>query len=194
MMKFKCEKCACCCNDPSTIVTVTHHDIRRITKFLNIMPQQALRFLAFYCFEDDASAIRFVASPPIHTIKGDSFLGLLKEEDGKCIFLKDSNKCLIYPARPMTCRAFPFTFDIKDGWLCWGVAKKAKYCKGLNKGKTVERNKLDRIGSTIIGERADFTKIISIWNNLAKARGIRATPELLIEFISKTTAVQYARR
>ncbi len=193
-MKFKCERCACCCNDPNTIVTVTHHDIRRITKFLNIMPQQALGFLAFYCFEDIVTAARFIASPPIHTIKGEAFLGLLKEKDGKCIFLNDRDKCSIYPSRPMTCRAFPFTFNVKDGWLCWGVAKKAKYCKGLRKGKTIGRKKLDRIGSRIIEERTDFIKIISIWNDLAKAGGIRAIPELLLEFISRTATVPYALR
>jgi len=158
------------------------------------MPQQALRFLAFYCFEDIVTATRFAASPPIHTIKGDTFLGLLKEKDGKCIFLNDGNKCSIYPARPMACMAFPFTFDVKDGWLCWGVANKGKYCKGLNKGKTIERKKLDRIGSIIIRERADFVKIISIWNEQAKVRGIRAIPELLLEFISKIATVPYARR
>lgn len=193
-MKFKCEKCGYCCSDPGIIVTVTHHDIQRITKFLGLTPQEGIKFLGFYYLEDSKDASRFIASPSIRTIKGDTFLGLLKEKDGKCIFLDNGNKCSIYTVRPMECRAFPFTFDVKKGWLCWGLADKAKYCRGLNKGNTIDTKKLDKIGSMIVRERTDFVKLVSIWNDLTKDKGINPIPELLLEFFSRALAVPYAQK
>lgn len=193
-MKFKCEKCGHCCNDPSIIVTVTHHDIQRITRFLSFTPQEAIKFLAFYYLEDSAAAGKFIASPPIRTIKGDTFLGLLKDKEGKCVFLDNGNRCSIYPVRPMECRAFPFTFDVKKRWLCWGVAQKAKQCRGLNKGNAISAEVLDKIGSVIVRERADFVKLVSIWNDLTKDKGINPVPELLLEFFSRALAIPYARK
>lgn len=44
---------------------------------------------------------------------GERFMGLRKR-GGRCIFLDGRNRCTVYPARPLTCRTFPYDLDLDD--------------------------------------------------------------------------------
>lgn len=180
-MRFSCLKCGNCCRDKKTVVTLTHKDIIRIAEFLGFDERRLVKdVLVFY--QVDESLKKLLAFPSVETFKGEAIIGLRKREDGSCIFLQ-GNLCSIYPARPMTCRTFPFTFSVKDGWLKYGVATKAKeLCPGLNEGEEVDENQLAELGLSAVTELEEYSKITLLWKKLVE-KNVPAIPELLIRLI-----------
>ncbi len=80
-----CTACANCCRH--SVVTVSKREIEDIARYLGIEPEAAARL---YSVPDpDAPALR-----------------VLKNSGEACVFL-DGNLCMIYEARPKTCRDFP---------------------------------------------------------------------------------------
>jgi Fe-S-cluster containining protein len=80
-----CTKCANCCRH--SVVSLDRHDIDHIAVHLGITPDSVTRL---YTDPDpDAPALR-----------------ILRNTGNACVFL-DRNECLIYEARPKTCRDFP---------------------------------------------------------------------------------------
>jgi len=163
------------------IVTLTHIDVIRIASFLKLDAQSILKYVAFY--QIIGGGEQKLVTPPIVTTRGIAYLGLLKLQDGSCIFLS-KNKCSIYPARPSSCRNFPFTFQIKDGWLYQGVSIRAKeYCKGLGKGSRISEKKLAKQGTKTVKELKEYEELVSRWNDLALKGQIVPTPKLFIEYL-----------
>ena len=182
-MRFKCVKCASCCKDKNVIVTLTHLDIIRLADFLNCDGRELLRnYLSFY--QANHQLIEKLVFPALETYRGKAILGLRKRNDGTCVFL-EGNLCSIYPARPMICRTFPFTFSIENGLLRYGLTIKAKKdCKGLGKGREVKKHELALIGEKAVRELESFRKIVAVWNKMVK-EGFPAIPDLFIEAILK---------
>jgi len=163
------------------IVTLTHIDVIKIASFLNLDVRGVLKYVAFYQIIGEGD--RRLVTPPIITTRGIAYLGLLKLQDGSCIFLS-KNKCSIYPARPSSCRNFPFTFQIKDGWLYQGISTRAnEYCKGLGKGSEINEKKLAKKGTKTIKELKEYEKLVSRWNDLAIKGQISPSPQLFIEYL-----------
>jgi uncharacterized protein len=80
-----CTQCANCCRYSE--VSITPFDINRIAEYLGTTPAEIVRL---YTKEDpEGPALR-----------------LLKNSQDGCVFL-DGNLCMIYDARPQTCRTFP---------------------------------------------------------------------------------------
>jgi len=80
---WTCRMCGKCCDSP----TVSKKDIGNIGGFLKISFNEVVKkYLKEY----------------------DGVRGILKEVNGKCIFLK-GNKCSIYKVRPIICRLRPFS-------------------------------------------------------------------------------------
>ena len=84
-----CLECANCCKTTGPLFTTK--DIDRISKHLNLTPQQ---FVAEYLKKDE---------------DGDWVLQSLP-----CPFLGDDNHCQIYTQRPLACREYPHTDRIKN--------------------------------------------------------------------------------
>jgi uncharacterized protein len=80
-----CTACANCCRH--SVVAVSQADIDRIADHLRIEPGEAARL--YTVADPDAPGLRILRNSP----KG-------------CAFL-DGNLCMIYEARPKTCRDFP---------------------------------------------------------------------------------------
>ena len=80
-----CTGCANCCRHST--VPVTYSDIDRIAAHLDVPPEVAAR--RYTVSDPDARSSR-----------------ILKNSGDACIFL-DGNLCMIYEARPKTCRDFP---------------------------------------------------------------------------------------
>ena len=83
--QIDCTQCANCCRHTS--VSVTHEDIERISRRLDLTAEEVVH--KYTTREPDAPALRQLAST----------------SDG-CVFLK-GNLCSIYTARPKACREFP---------------------------------------------------------------------------------------
>lgn len=180
-MKFECLKCGGCCKDEKTIVTLTHRDVIRLAEAMMLDERELVkRVLVFY--QVDEKLEKFLAFPSIETYRGKAILGLRKRDDGSCIFLQN-NLCSIYPARPMTCRTFPFTFSIQDGWLKYGIVTRARdICPGLGKGKEIDEDLLAKIGWRAVTELKEYSKIAALWKRATQG-GVPAIPELLIKLI-----------
>src|SRR5271157_3875690 len=91
--KFHCTKCGACCSYPGLIVNVTPRDVRTLAKNLKADASVLLKVLAFYQIEpdediDETAILERMVFPALKTHKGMAFLGLLKQPNGQCTFLK----------------------------------------------------------------------------------------------------------
>lgn len=180
-MKFECLKCGRCCRDKKTIVTLTHRDVIRLAKVTGMNEKELVKnVLVFYQVNETTE--KLLAFPSIETHRGNAIIALRKRNDGSCIFLEE-NICSVYPSRPMTCRTFPFTFSIQDGWLKYGVATRAKdICPGIGKGMEIDENCLAEIGWKAVTELKEYFRIATLWKKAVQS-GVPAIPELLIKLI-----------
>ncbi len=191
--KFKCVFCGNCCSDKGTIVNLTYLDILRIVRGLNLSEHEILELLGFFVFSSDLSeeTLQKMVIPPITTLKGKAFVGLLKNVEGACIFLKD-NLCKIYNLRPMFCRSFPFSFKTKDidpmdkkvEIHMYYTSKALEYCKGISDDAPyINNKKWIKIGNKITKELQENAQFIEIWNmNVEKGR-IQPTAKNFIKMI-----------
>ena len=80
-----CTACANCCR--YSVVSVNNSDIENIALYLGVAPEAAAHL--YIVPDPDAPASR-----------------ILRNSGDECVFL-DGNLCMIYEARPKTCRDFP---------------------------------------------------------------------------------------
>jgi Fe-S-cluster containining protein len=123
-------------------VNVTYLDILRLSKGLKLSLNETLDIVGFYVFDKDLSKIarEHMVISPIETEKGLAFPGLLKKDNGECLFYnKKEQKCNVYKIRPMFCRTFPFTFESstikskvnREGIKIFYTEKAKSYCPGI---------------------------------------------------------------
>ncbi len=109
---FECQRCSNCCRKEPGAVFLTEEDLNSICKLLQITQ---IEFIKKYCRG---------------LYKNDKFvLSLLEKINYDCIFW--DNGCLIYEARPVQCRTYPywpFLLESKKSWL-----EESNRCKGINK-------------------------------------------------------------
>ena len=98
-INFRCQLCGQCCRNLEDSVMVESLDAYRITKYLRDHGRPELEISNFF---EEYTAVRILEGKlPIMTM---NTVG----DDHACVFLKD-NRCSIYPARPRTCRHYPFS-------------------------------------------------------------------------------------
>ena len=182
-IRFQCVKCGHCCTNQKIIVNLTHKDLFRLEREFNLKGKDLLPFIGFYLVEGDYSEEKIVF-PPIKTTKGNAYLGLKKTNEGYCIFLEPKSKvCLIHENRPQICRTFPFTYNMKNGWLSWGISEAAKDCIGLGKGKKISKKHLEMQGTQTIKELEEFKIIAELWNDYIELKKLSPTPHAFLEFM-----------
>jgi Fe-S-cluster containining protein len=101
-----CRRCAACCR--ATRVEIDDDELARLAAYIKLRPAEVLRL---YC----------EARP------GEP--ALLGQADGACVFL-DHGECLVYPARPRTCRDFPYLTGTAGslGARMESLCRKAHFC------------------------------------------------------------------
>jgi len=118
-----------------------------------------------------------MAIPSLLTERGLSYIGLLKDNQGKCFFFDSNNKkCKIYPLRPNFCKTFPFSFGYKDDStdLSIIITEKAKeYCLGFTENSPpINRSYLLKLGEEILKDLKRNSEFIAQWNLLVKKKKI----------------------
>ena len=104
---FKCHSCGSCCS-VSGYVWLSDKDIQTLADFLNISKDHFIKKYTRLCMG------RVSLKEYTHT--------------GHCIFLKDQ-KCVVYKARPVQCKTFPFWTHImreKENFL-----SQKSTCRGI---------------------------------------------------------------
>ncbi len=197
--RFKCLQCGRCCKDPATIVTVTVADILALATHLELGIEELLSILGFYQLSESVpkEQVEKMVTRPIMTENGPAFVGLLKGEGGKCVFLNEENLCTVYTARPKVCRTFPFTFTalkrLKGGvdyTIKMGIARKGvEYCPGLHvqEAPLVKLQEAKKLGAETLQEMEDQAKFANAWNAAVQAGKLKGTAR---NFIGEILAMQ----
>lgn len=161
---FECTKCGACCKETGLLVTVTGHDITRLSLFLGLSASEMLRALDFYVLSetDDAPAgMRDI--PSVNTEHGYSYIAIRKMENNECVFLSE-NLCMIHQFRPGVCRSFPLVFGDKEGSMTWGLSAMKEICPGLGTGPKITTSDLEEIASPVLKELAIYRRFVEEWN------------------------------
>lgn len=108
-IKFKCSACGACC--------------KNVRDSIILEPLDAFRIVREYIKNGFAGTGDEVLDQiaDLKELSRGFYLFVLKtvNDSGVCGMLKD-NRCTIYPARPRTCRLYPFTVDPSaDGSMKW---------------------------------------------------------------------------
>lgn len=109
-LHFKCTECGKCCTGAPGYVWVSEDEMKAMAETLHITVELFKR--------------KYVR-------QRDNRYALVekKSEGNACVFLND-NKCMVYKARPMQCRTFPWWKENLNSEESWKLA--ANYCEGIN--------------------------------------------------------------
>jgi Fe-S-cluster containining protein len=110
MRRFACERCGNCCRRPG-VVYFSPADVRRAAEYLEMSPRA---FRKQYLTREDGR-------------------WLLEGADDGCLFYHHEKRaCMIQPAKPTQCRAWPFWPETMSDRRRWKAA--AEHCPGMGKG------------------------------------------------------------
>jgi len=108
---FKCQCCSDCCRHDPGAVFLTEDDIKKLSTYLKISKND---LLAKYCRGLEM---------------GERTLTSLKERSNyDCVFWNST--CLVYEARPLQCRTYPFWPFLVEDEKRW--KEESNRCKGIN--------------------------------------------------------------
>ncbi|HOJ62958.1 MAG TPA: YkgJ family cysteine cluster protein [Spirochaetota bacterium] len=110
-LEFKCQRCSNCCRHQPGVVFLSEEDVKNIASFLNI---DISTLLSKYC--------RAIYR------NGEQIVALQERKNFDCIFWNDG--CIIYPARPLQCKTYPFWPSLVESEENWKEEKKR--CPGID--------------------------------------------------------------
>jgi Fe-S-cluster containining protein len=152
--------CGECCK--RYMIPVNSSDIRRISAFTSLEPKEFLELII-----PNKSVASTYGGVPRISLEGkiDNVL-VLKEEDDTCMFLKD-RRCAIYRARPLRCRPFPFSYEMKRGKIAFTINEEAaEFCMGLGREtKRVDFTELSSVVLSMEDEQSVFRDRAKEWNS-----------------------------
>ena len=124
-LKFTCQRCSSCCRYDAGFVYLSEKDIESLIVKLEIDRE---KLIGLYC--------RWVDS-----WNGSKVLSLKEKANKDCVFWETAKGCIVYEARPLQCRTFPFWENIVSSKSNWKIA--ASGCQGINKGELHTREEID---------------------------------------------------
>jgi Fe-S-cluster containining protein len=124
---FECTGCGDCCKthgdgDEYAYVYLSRKDVARIASYLEITE---VTFLNAHCTTDECGAVH------------------LAELQGDCAFLRDGNRCIVYPVRPMQCRTWPFWSENMKRTVWEGPVSAC--CPGIGQGRRYTKAEILKI-------------------------------------------------
>lgn len=108
-LRFSCTQCGKCCTGSPGFVWVTEEEIEGMAKFLNL-------------------AIPVFKRLYVRRLDQRYLLVEKKSQNHSCVFYQDQ-KCQVYAARPLQCRAYPFWQENMQSEESWQQA--AQECEGI---------------------------------------------------------------
>ncbi|MFX1534222.1 MAG: YkgJ family cysteine cluster protein [Promethearchaeota archaeon] len=187
-MRFECVHCGWCCISPNIVVTITHFDLYRLYLYFNSLTRIQEK-IAFYVPKELTDLVKKqMHVPALLTVEGLAYLGLLKQETGNCVFYDTkTERCLIYPYRPLSCRTFPFAFEYaletKKLHIIFAEASKGT-CKGIGKGSQISHDILRKLGIYKTKVIQDFEHVCKEINRSAREEAPLSSREILWVLIS----------
>jgi Fe-S-cluster containining protein len=156
---------------------------------LKLAAENLLKVVGFYQIDQNSTDIKSIQEklvfPLLKTSKGEAYMGLLKHQDGRCIFLKD-DKCSIYSARPRLCQSYPYTFQKKGQGASIMITEFAtKMCPGIGKGNNVNPDKVKKLGSVVMADIIALFDFSRWWNSRADTDPDSWSPMRLIQEMIK---------
>ncbi|MCD6594860.1 YkgJ family cysteine cluster protein [bacterium] len=121
-LRFSCIGCGKCCTIEDGLVYLRDKDIERLAKFLHISREN---FLKKYTHRENK-----------HRVLNDF-------PNGNCIFHRPNTGCVVYSARPIQCRTFPFWDSILVSKQVWEYT--ATECQGMNIGRLYSAEEIEKI-------------------------------------------------
>ena len=190
-LRFSCTRCGNCCTDKNTIVNITYLDIKRLISGLNLNLNEILEVVGFYIFDQKTSNSNFekMVISPIMTEKGLTFVGLIKNAQGVCLFYDNKKeKCLIYNLRPAFCKTFPFSFKekkfTKSNIDIFYTTKGKQYCPGIsNDAPIIDQDYWLNLGETVLRELKENEIFNKKWNDLVEKGLIQPSVRTFLEKI-----------
>jgi uncharacterized protein len=122
-LKFECQRCSRCCRHEPGYVFLSKRDLSALRRTTRTDEED---FLELYC-------------RVVH-IAGTSRLSLKEKSNYDCIFWEDG-ECLVYGARPLQCRSYPFWSPFLINRKTWDDLEKD--CPGVNRGRLHRRREID---------------------------------------------------
>ena len=115
---FSCKRCSACCRFESGFVFLSENDVSALKAALKLEYEE---FLDLHC--------RWIPS-----LNGIDQLSLKEKTNYDCVFwsFERGGACLVYDARPLQCRAFPFWVSVLGDEESWKMA--AEGCSGMDQG------------------------------------------------------------
>jgi Fe-S-cluster containining protein len=122
-LRFSCIRCSACCRYESGFVFLSQNDVKLLATECKM---EYTDFVETYCRWIPAGA-------------GEERLSLKETSNYDCVFWK--NGCVVYAARPLQCRAFPFWRSIVFSAGSWDMAKTG--CPGMGRGALVSGDEIE---------------------------------------------------
>ena len=182
--RLLCQRCGWCCRNQ--LIRVFTVEIRAIIDFLNHTRWEAFEdhisaCLAYegnlspydYNFHKRMEVIRTFFRPyEVEVFEGDlvcvkTHIVALLPETKRCVFYNPlSSSCFIYPARPLTCRMFPY--EVKDDRLI--LINEDDHCPGVGLGEPINlrrHKRLSRMCQQLVHQEDD------LFREFVQEKGVR---------------------
>ncbi|MBD3236162.1 MAG: YkgJ family cysteine cluster protein [Candidatus Eisenbacteria bacterium] len=131
-LRFECTRCGRCCRDREvpSYVFLREEDIRTLAEHLGLSRHGLLET---HCEPQDDCYV-------------------LRNRPGACVFYDDDRGCLVYEARPVQCRTWPFwPYNLRR--KNWEEA--AEFCPGCNRGALHPREAIEYACRQMLGGCGD---------------------------------------
>ncbi|MDR0497166.1 MAG: YkgJ family cysteine cluster protein [Treponema sp.] len=131
-LSFSCNRCSACCRYETGFVFLSEKDVSLLKTSLKMEYND---FLDTYC--------RWVPGND-----GINELSLKEKSNYDCIFWHandgdNSEGCLVYEARPLQCRTFPFWQSVMSSEKSWKMT--AEYCPGIDQGDFHSHDSIEKM-------------------------------------------------
>lgn len=109
-LDFKCSQCSICCRKDPGIVLLTKQDFEKLRNHLSMSEKEFLEQCCREVYKDNKTLI-----------------SLKEKVNYDCIFW--NNGCIVYEARPLQCKTYPFWPSVLESKK--SIENEKKRCKGI---------------------------------------------------------------
>ncbi|HKO90484.1 MAG TPA: YkgJ family cysteine cluster protein [Polyangiaceae bacterium] len=159
---FRCNGCGDCCR--TLRVTVTHHDLRRLSAALKQPAAALVEWLA-------PDAVDMTEEPgSFAELAGGRRLMVLAQAEGACRLLSAEQRCSAYAVRPWDCRLYPLALERDEQGRISRVSRLDRDGCGDEQAAPAPLDQLGADDEQRWAELSDYQAHLARWNQLARHR------------------------